>query len=483
MQMTYKFQERFAELAWSIPLWSNSGIKAYRQFPVEESGAITWKGVVNEPGFGVNSRWTFMNLMKECEYYPPIHATYGFSTPTIDWLNPLYAQWIWDFTVLNEIYDSCAARDPYNGGTFVPQLASNWEIGTWTNPLTHTTCTKLRFTLRPDLYWQDGTPLTVDDIAYTLIELPAELAEKGLPGQVWWCPIFPYFTDFRIVDPFNIEMLLNIQSTWTAYWILTANIIPKHIWKPLVDATTPENVIVFQPQPDPNMIGSGPFRFVEYIPEDHLLLAANTPNSIVHGITSPGYWQYCPIRVSIEPMNLWFKFYVDYPNTSMTLDFSVKLDNLWLNQSSNGILLLSKYVYLDDNLIAEMHNLLLASYTPDTESFSANLTRGMHYIKVAVHVDDPPMLDSEHSNPFVCQWINVTAPIWITIAPDVGGATYNGKTVAPDIKVNGKDIAYSTSEFNTAPGIKRWSGGIADISKDYKVDGKDIAGIAKFYDR
>jgi ABC-type transport system substrate-binding protein len=482
IQMTYKFQERFATLAWSVPLWCNSGMKAYRRVPVEEPGPAAWKGVVNEAGFGVNSRWTFLNLMKECEYYPPIYATYGFATSTIDWLNPLYSSWYWEWEVLNKIYDSCAARDPYNSGSFVPQLTSNWEISTWADPLTHTKYTKLRITLRPDLYWQDGTPLTIDDLAYTFVECPTAMAEKGLI-PVWWFPIFPYFKDFRIVDPLNIEMLLNVESVWSAYWILSATVIPKHVWKPLVDASTPEGNLVHQPQPDPNCIGSGAFRFAEYVPEDHLLLVANTPSSVVHGITSPGYWQYCPIQVSVEPMGLWFKFDVGYPNTSMPLDFSVRLHNLWLNQSKNGILVASKYVYVDNNLIAEAHDIALPSCTPEIENFNAALERGKHEIKVAVHIDGPSMLDSEHPNPFTCQWINVTVPIWITITQDVGGATYKGKTVAPDAKVDGKDIAFSTSEFNTAPGIKRWNGGIADITKDYKVDGKDIAGIAKYYDR
>ena len=48
---------------------------------------------------------------------------------------------------------------------------------------------------------------------------------------------------------------------------------------------------------------------------------------------------------------------------------------------------------------------------------------------------------------------------------------------APDLKVDGKDIALAALSFGTVPGDSRWNT-VADVSKDFKVDGKDIALIA-----
>jgi ABC-type transport system substrate-binding protein len=479
MEMTMKFQDRFAELAWSIPLWCNSGIKAFRRVPVEESGSAEWTGVVNQAGFGVNSYWTFLDLMKECEYYPPIYATYGQMTPTIEWMNPIYAQWYWDWEVLNKIYESCAVRDPYSIGDWVPQLAKNWEVGTWIDPADHNEKVKVRITLRPDLYWQDGAPVTVADLAYSYVECSANLRAKGIEPPVWW-PTVQFFKSYYVLDPFNIEFLVDVPTVWAVGWVLEIPVIPKHIWKPIVDASTQTNNLAYQRQPDPNCIGSGPFRFAEYIPNNHLLLVANTPNSIVHSITSPGYWLYYPIHVNVQTDNYRVKLDPGYPGTIGLFNFTVTLHNLWLNQSDDGTLIVSRYVYIDNNLNSEVHDIHLRSSHSEEVPVQLLLTKCKHEIRVAVHVDGPSMLDAVHSNPWVCQWINVTLPVWVTIKQDVGGATYQGMVVAPDCKVDGKDIAFASSAFNTVPGQERWNS-VADVSGDYKVDGKDLAHIARSF--
>jgi ABC-type transport system substrate-binding protein len=481
--MCWKVQERFAEMAFKVPLWSGLDKKAFRRTPVNElpqPSPTPWKGVVNEAGFGGNSKWTFLNLMKECEFYPPIYVTYGFSTLTIDWLNPFYAEWYWEWEILNKLYDSCGSRNPYDIGLLVPQLAKTWEIGTWRDPITMELRSKLCITLRPDLYWQDGTPLTKADLAYTFVESIKTLLTKGLILP-WWYPTAQHIISFCGSDPLNIEILLDTLSIEVVNGILSTLIIPKHIWKPIVDASTPENNIVHEPQPDPYCIGSGPFRFVQYIPEDKCELVANTPGNVVHGITSPGYWQYCPVHVNIEPENLKFRFDPGYPNTEMLVSFSISLHNLWLNQSSEGVLIVDKHIFID-GVPHVVQGIPLLSCHPDEEFLSVLLTKCKHEIKVAVHIVGPSMLDAIHPNPWLCQWINVTIPVWITIKQDIAGAMYLGKVPAPDCKVDGKDIAFASSGFGAVPGMPRWNC-LADVNGDYKIDGKDIANIAKMFGR
>jgi ABC-type transport system substrate-binding protein len=561
----YDFQKRFAELAWAVPLWCASGVKAYRRVPVNEPGPMEWKGVVNQVGFGMNSFWTFLNLMKECEFYPPIYATYGFKTTTIDWLNPVYAEWYWDWEVLGKIYDGCAARNPYDLGIFVPQLAKEWTVGLWKDPNTQEMKSKVRITLRPDLYWQDGTPVTIADLAYTWVESVDALLEKDLIPP-WWYPTVQYFRSFYIIDPLNVEILLDVQSVWAVGWVIGTVVIPKHIWKPIIDSSTQLNNIVHNPQPDPNVIGTGPFRFVQYIPEDKCELVANTPGSIVHSVTSPGYWQYYPVHVNIETTDYRVKFDPGYPNTQMNVSWNVAVRLFWLNQSTAGFVNYTANVYIDGLLYDILSSWVYPHYVYEEEAWNQTtvninnprgswwsrqyhgtarykcvdwidgwpfdgqlgwcdtivlkqygcnntyrghvasfspatgkmvwgniseigriysdpitlLSKCKHEIRIAVHINGPPMLDIEHPNPWLCQWINVTIPIWITIKQDVGGAMYLGKVPAPDCKVDGKDIAYASSAFNTVPGMKKWSP-VADITGDYKVDGKDIANIAKYY--
>ena len=562
----YGFQERFASIAWNVPLWCAIGIKAYRRVPINEPGPAEWKGIVNQVGFGMNSYWTFVNLMKECEYYPPIYATCGFKTSTIDWLNPVYAQYYWDWEILNKIYDGCTLVNPYDIGEGIPRLAKTWEIGTWLDPSTHEEKSKIRITLRPDLYWQDGTPVTIADVAYTFVECVDTLLEKDLIPPEWY-GVVQYFRSFCILDPLNIEILLDVKSVWAVGWVLGTVVIPKHIWKPIIDASTSANNIVHTPQPDPNCIGTGAFRFVQYVPEAFVELVANTPGSVVHDITSPGDSQFCPVHVNVAATGFKNKLDPIYPNTVMDITFEVKIYNLWLNQCSGGVLDGTKYIYIDGvpyftELVPKLRSgrpaylepkmvivpnapwnpvippigMLFTELVPMAgwqwmcvnwidsnlngvvdycdflwfmdnfgnrmeahvffadeqhieldyyeiyhyETFTISVAKCKHEIKAAFHIESPPMLDLEHPNPWICQWINSTIPIWVTIKQDVGGAMYLGKVPAPDCKVDGKDVAYASSAFNTVPGMKRWSP-IADITGDYKVDGKDVANIAKYY--
>jgi ABC-type transport system substrate-binding protein len=475
---TMNFQERFAELVWNVPLWCTSGVKAYRRVPVEEPGPAEWKDVVNQVGFGMNSWWTFLNLMKECEFYPPIYVNYGISIPTIESLNPIYAGWYWDWEVLGQIYGSLGRRDPYDLGILTPQSLDNWIIDVWTDPTTLEQKSKVIITLRPDLYWQDGTPITLADIKYTFKECVDALLAKGLPPP-WWYATSQNVVDFYQIDPLNMKILLDVTSVWAVSWVLSTPIIPKHIWKPIIDASSPADPIVTGFQPDPNCIGSGPFRFVDYIPYDRVVLDANTPGSVVNGITSPGYWQYCPIHVKVHADDYRVRFDPGYPKIWKLVNITVMLHNLWLNQCNSGFLDGTKYVYVDGELI-EAEPVILYSCEPAYEYYALNLTKCMHTVKVAFHVESPSMLDDIHPNPWLCQWINVTLPVWITYSADICGATYQGAVTAPDCKVDLKDLAMCAAAYGSYPDHQRWDS-LADINQDYVVDIIDYNIIARHY--
>lgn len=288
-------QERFAGECFAVPLWCASGYKVVRRNPVEDPTA-TWNKFVNEMGFGLNSYWSFMNLRTTTDEYPPIRAHYGFSSATVSWLNPIYAEWYWDWEIIGKIYDGGAARNPYNLGEWVPQLFENWEVGTWVDPEDGLEKSKVRFTIRDDAFWMDGTPVTSADVFFTQIELPKTLVAKGLPAP-WWYTTVAYFKSFYIIDAYNIEVLLDVKSVWAVGWVIGSIVLPKHIWKPILDASTVENPIIHDTQPDPNMIGTGPFRFVSYTPGSTAELVANVPGSEVNGIISPGCWQYLPVEM------------------------------------------------------------------------------------------------------------------------------------------------------------------------------------------
>jgi len=82
------------------------------------------------------------------------------------------------------------------------------------------------------------------------------------------------------------------------------------------------------------------------------------------------------------------------------------------------------------------------------------------------------------ANPYV-GWINVTWPIWLTLPEDITGSYYGSSwLLAPDLKVDLKDVFVAGKAFGSVPGDPKWNT-LADTNHDYKVDLKDYFGIAK----
>jgi ABC-type oligopeptide transport system substrate-binding subunit len=511
-------QEEFATKCFKIPLWCASGYKAYKNVPVEEpTPPENWIQMVNQKAVGVNSWWSTLNMMKDTSYYPPIFINYGFKSD-VEKLNPVYAEWYWDWEVLGRIYDGGAARDPMTLAQYIPQLYKNWTVGQWQDPTTLEMKSKVKITLRPDLFWQDGHPITIADVYYTLVEMAKDLIAKSLPPP-WWYPTVQYFRSSYIIDDYNMEILLDVKSVWAVGWVIGTIVLPKHIWKPIVDSSTVANNIVFGTQPDPSVVGSGPYRFHSWseIAPKSIVLMTNSPNSIelakapIPAVTpaqppvgtplvSPGYWQYCPINVNVKPDNYLVKINIARTTASVISNITITLKNWWRNDSFGGDLIVNKYVWLNDTLLLGYpHDVVLhtsADYpwgASDVEVLPLVLqNKSLYYIKVAVHVKGPAMLDLYHDNPWISQWINVTLPLFVTIKQDITGSTiydYTGfgayptwlknEAPAPDFKVNAKDVALAAVSFGAKPGNVNWNS-VADIFEpvDYKINAKDIASIA-----
>jgi len=137
-----------------IPLWSTAGYMAYKR---------PFCMAVNADGYGLANWWTFYRGRFESS---EVDGTldWGFKSD-VHQLNPLYSSWIWDWHVLDKIYDGMIKICPYNLALDLPWMAEDWSVGTWNN--SGKTCTYITFTLRDDMTWHDGTPVTVHDVKFT----------------------------------------------------------------------------------------------------------------------------------------------------------------------------------------------------------------------------------------------------------------------------------------------------------------------------
>jgi peptide/nickel transport system substrate-binding protein len=109
------------------------------------------------------------------------------------------------------------------------------------------------FTLRPNLTWHDGRPVTADDVAFTF----AYFRSQTLSPQVLFQPA-PQIQEVRAIDDRTVEFRLS--STLAPFFdyggVGSIPIVPKHIWSSVPDAGKETDPAV--------LVGSGPYRLESY---------------------------------------------------------------------------------------------------------------------------------------------------------------------------------------------------------------------------
>ena len=150
------------------------------------------------------------------------------------------------------VYDQLWIMGPAPDYEVLPRLATSWETEdgkTWT------------FYLREDATFHDGVPVTAEDVAFTIENLPnadpawafADIITE--PGTV------------KVIDDYTVEFTLEqpVGTRWpAAYW---APILPKHIWEPYTD-----DMLSFT---NDEAIGSGPYKLKEFKAAQYIWFEAN----------------------------------------------------------------------------------------------------------------------------------------------------------------------------------------------------------------
>jgi hypothetical protein len=459
VQAAKNAQYEFALDCDAVPLYCHSGDKAVSDTPANQPSSGPWMQMVNLPSIGMNNWYTLLSTVDPTATSPSnLYINYGFRSD-LKMQNILYYSWYWDSIVLGEIYDSGATLDPVTLSQWVPQLFENWSLGTYTSPV-YGPCTYVNLTLRPDVYWQDGVPLTMADVIYTLTQCGNDLIADGLPPP-WWWPTVSYFVGVEQIDAYNIQILLNIQSVWALAWVISSVIIPMHIWQPMISNYVPSDAGVQGKDPtmsfaDPYEVGSGPYRFHTYssVAPAYAVLDANLRGSTETGeysgpaITSGGYWQYYPLRVDISlgPSNL-ARVATSTPAWGEVSYYAnINLYNL----VTSGTLTVNKYVYIVNDTSMASAAADLATATPiitdiglalapgggspfsistydvvpsDTEyvPFTATQPNAV-VIKVACQITGDTGITTTAGPSYVGAWINATQPLWFTSPADIGGS-------------------------------------------------------------
>ena len=184
-----------------------------------------WQRVVNDENVGIPNSFTWLGAYSP---NPAIPGTIrqGFSQSTTS-VNPYVASTVHDFYIVGNIYDTLAATNPLNGGQLVdwttitssPSPIPNSMLGY--SPPAGTVGT-FRFTLRTDLYFQDGRPVTSFDVAFSYLSLKANGAFQASGAS--------HMTGITLLGPHQFDLGLNSTTSFSKSQLTSISILPGRYW-------------------------------------------------------------------------------------------------------------------------------------------------------------------------------------------------------------------------------------------------------------
>ena len=180
-------------------------------------------------------------------------------------LSPFFAAIFWDKSIVKHIMPSLTRAD--ENGALVPMLAESWSLvrdDTW------------QFKLRRGVKFHNGEPFTAEAIK---VNVDVMLAPQTKAAQA---STFRVIQDVQVVDNYTVNLVTTypnpvLPRTMSDFHIVAPNYLLEH----------GHQYVASHP------VGTGPYRFVEWVKDDHLLLEAN-----------PDYWGGVPVikRLRIRPI-------------------------------------------------------------------------------------------------------------------------------------------------------------------------------------
>ncbi|MBV9544833.1 MAG: hypothetical protein JOY61_10685, partial [Chloroflexi bacterium] len=158
------------------------------------------------------------------------------------WLGTLN---VWK-VIKENVYDQLSYQDPTTF-EFKPKLATAFE---WTD-----NNTGLLITLPSGVTFHNGDKLTADDVKFTIDSiLDAQLGS-------WLRGFLAAVQEVQVVDPTHVKLKTTALDNRLIPALTYVDIVPRSMGTDLAKQ---------------NPIGSGPFKFTEWVPNDHIQLDRNT---------------------------------------------------------------------------------------------------------------------------------------------------------------------------------------------------------------
>jgi peptide/nickel transport system substrate-binding protein len=156
--------------------------------------------------------------------------------------------------------------------TFEPEIAESWEESE--DGLVFT------YHLRDDVLWHDGEPLTAEDVKWTIelfshpdsgVTVRTVLPLSGIAGYTEFVEgAADEITGAEVIDDHTIQLTLSEPRADFFYGMAGMNLWPKHPFEGIdyIDINT--STLVRE-----DVVGSGPFKMGEFVPDQYYILEAN----------------------------------------------------------------------------------------------------------------------------------------------------------------------------------------------------------------
>ena len=210
----YQAEDKFGQNAYTIPIFATSDQYGYLH---------NWQRVVNADGTGIPGLFTWLDAYSP---NPSLAGTVrqGLKQSTSS-LSPYLASTVWDFYILGNIYDSLAIPNPLSNGQLVDWMAvSSQQIPN--SQLSYTpppgTVSTFRYTLRSDMYWQDGQKVTSWDVKFSFQTLQATGSFQG-------AQLAPMI-GVTVLSPIQFDVNVNAFGPFTKLSLSSPTIFPGHLW-------------------------------------------------------------------------------------------------------------------------------------------------------------------------------------------------------------------------------------------------------------
>ena len=226
-----------------------------------------FEGYINDIVAGVLGWWTNYKIHLKADAGGPWGGTFRRSIPhDISSFNFMTTSDPYDMNLFEMLYDSLLKPDA-NGLDMMWLAESYLAESHASNDAVAEGHTRFTFNLIQNATWTDGTPLTAEDVAYTMNYY------RDAPGNPYGYDLVNMTVAYAETT-YTLIVEFSSESFWHLYNIAYKPIIPKHVF----EEVGVNDWNLWNPEPPGEMmVTSGPFNITEYVEGEFIELTFN-PN-------------------------------------------------------------------------------------------------------------------------------------------------------------------------------------------------------------